>query len=95
MNRSDFQTISKRRKQEAKVLLDAGQYVGAYYLTGYTIECAHKACIAKQVRRYDFPHKSLANAAFSHDLEELIRVAGLTAGFEKGRKAKGVDFKVR
>jgi HEPN domain-containing protein len=87
MNRKDFQTISKRRKDEAKVLLDAGQYAGAYYLTGYAIECALKACIAKQVRQYDFPNKSLANEAFSHDLEKLVRVAGFAPEFEKERKA--------
>ena len=87
MNRSDFQKISKRREYESKVLLDAGQYAGAYYLTGYTIECALKSCIAKQVKRYDFPDKSLANEAFSHDLEKLVRVAGFAPEFEKERKA--------
>lgn len=87
MNRSDFKTISKRRTQEAKVLLNAHQHTGAYYLIGYTIECALKACVAKQVKRFDFPDKSLANEAFTHDLEKLIRVAGLSHEFEKERKA--------
>ena len=87
MNRSDFQTISNRRTLEAKVLLDAGQYPGAYYLMGYAIECALKACVAKQVKRYDFPEKSLANDAFTHDLEKLIRLTGLGPEFEKERKA--------
>ena len=86
MNRLDFQTISKRRKQEAKVLMNAGQYAGGYYLIGYAIECALKACVAKQIKRYDFPDKNLANEAFSHDLKKLIRVAGLEPEFEKERK---------
>lgn len=44
---------------------------------GYAVECALKACVAKQVRRYDFPDKKLANEAFTHDLEKLVRVSGL------------------
>jgi len=87
MNRSDFQTISKRRTLEAKALLNAGQYAGAYYLMGYSIECALKACVAKLVKRYDFPEKGFANDAFTHDLEKLIRLTGLGPEFEKERKA--------
>jgi HEPN domain-containing protein len=87
MNRSDFQTISNRRTLEAKALLNAGQYAGAYYLMGYSIECALKACVAKQIKRYDFPDKGLANNAFTHDLEKLIRLTGLGQKFEKERKA--------
>jgi hypothetical protein len=90
MKRLDFQTISKRRTKEAKVLLNACQHAGAYYLIGYTIECALKACVAKQVKRFDFPDKSLAKKAFTHNLEELISVAGLSHEFEKERKANPI-----
>ena len=31
----------------------------AYYMIGYCVECALKACIAKQIRRFDFPDKKL------------------------------------
>jgi len=86
MNRSSFQKLSNIRVKEAQVLLDSGNFPGAYYLIGYAIECALKACIAKQVKLYDFPDKKLANAAFTHDLEKLIRVAGLATEFEKDRE---------
>jgi HEPN domain-containing protein len=33
------------------VLLEAGLYAGAYYLAGYAVECALKACIAKKTAR--------------------------------------------
>lgn len=86
MNRSQFQAVTKLRLHEARVLLDAAQYAGAYYLIGYAVECALKACVAKQVRQYDFPDKKIANEAFTHDLEKLMRVAGLAPEFERDRK---------
>jgi hypothetical protein len=58
-------------------LLKSGYYDGAYYLAGYSVECAIKACIAKQTKRYEFPNKDLANKAWVHDLEQLIGLAGL------------------
>jgi HEPN domain-containing protein len=87
MNRGLFQKAAKLRVSEARVLLDANQYEGAYYLIGYAIECALKACVAKQVRRYDFPDKKIANEAFTHDLEKLVKVAGLLLEFEKDKNA--------
>jgi len=77
MTKNDFQQLTRIRLKEARLLLTNGLYEGAYYLAGYAVECAIKACIAKNVRRYDFPDKKLANESHSHDLEQLIRVAGL------------------
>jgi HEPN domain-containing protein len=54
MNRTDLQTLARLRLTEAKVLLRAGQHAGAYYLAGYVIECALKACVAKQVAHRPF-----------------------------------------
>ncbi len=53
MNRTDLQKLSNIRIREAKVLFAAGEHSGAYYLAGYAIECALKACFAKGVKRYD------------------------------------------
>jgi len=83
MNRATFQHISELRRREAAALLRAGQYPGAYYLVGYAVECALKACVAKQVRRYDFPDRKLANEAFTHDLEKLMKLSGLAPELEK------------
>ena len=77
MNRNDLQTISRLRVKEAKVLLNAGHSSGAYYLLGYAVECAIKSCIAKNIKRYDFPDKDLAQKAFQHDLAQLLQTAGL------------------
>lgn len=87
MNRTLFRKISRQRVNEARSLLDDNHWPGAYYLIGYSVECALKACVSKQVKRYDFPDKKLANEAFTHDLEKLVRVAGLTPSFAKDRKS--------
>jgi hypothetical protein len=52
-------------------------YDGAYYLAGYAVECALKACIAKGTKRNEFPDKKKVDLSHSHDLLQLIRVAGL------------------
>lgn len=77
MNRRNFQDLARLRAEEARALLFAGHYAGAYYLTGYVVECALKACIARTIRRYDFPDRRLVNDAYTHDLDRLSRLSGL------------------
>lgn len=50
---------------------------GAYYLAGYAVECALKACIAKATVRHDFPDKKKVDDSHTHSLEKLIKVAKL------------------
>jgi hypothetical protein len=82
VNRNDFQKLSRIRVVEAKALLDVGQYSGAYYLCGYAVECAIKACIAKQTGKHDFPDKQRVIDSWSHDFNKLVTAAGLQASLE-------------
>jgi hypothetical protein len=50
---------------------------GAYYLAGYAVECALKACIAKETKRYEFPDKKRVDSSYSHNLDLLVKLAGL------------------
>jgi len=77
MNRSDLQRLSNTRVREATALFKVGEYSGAYYLAGYAVECALKACFARAVRRYDFPDKSRSRKVFIHNLPELLDLAEL------------------
>jgi HEPN domain-containing protein len=77
LNRIDFQKIAEVRILESKALLDAGFQDGAYYLAGYAVECALKACIAKRTLEHDFPDKDLANKSHTHDLGKLMQLAEL------------------
>ena len=87
MDRKDLQALSNVRLKEAKALLGVGLWDGAYYLAGYGVECALKACIAKQTERHEFPDKKKALQSYSHDLRSLAQVAGLGDGFsERSRR---------
>ena len=77
MNKKDLEKLVNIRIQEAKILFDAKSFEGAYYLAGYSLECAIKACIAKQVQQYDFPNIELARNSYSHNVIDLLGVAGL------------------
>ncbi len=44
---------------------------------GYAVKCALKACIAKGTQKYEFPDKKKVESSHSHNLRELIRLAGL------------------
>ncbi|HEX9652120.1 MAG TPA: DNA-binding protein [bacterium] len=79
--------LSILRQREAAALLKAEQWSGAYYLIGYAVECALKACVAKQVQRFDFPDKKLAIEAFTHDFEKLVKIAGLEQELQKDLKS--------
>jgi hypothetical protein len=87
MNRNDLKGLARARLRESRALLESGEYSGAYYLAGYVVECALKACIAKQTLRHDFPNKERANTSWSHSLIGLIQVAGLQTALDAERKA--------
>ena len=77
MNRADFQQLAEDRVRDAEALLNVGQWSGAYYLVGYAVECALKACIAKLTNQYDFPDKETAQKCYSHNVDVLLDLAGL------------------
>jgi hypothetical protein len=82
MNRLDLQRLSGLRTRDAKALLAAGNHAGAYYMVGYSVECAIKAAIAKQTQRHDFPNKRVAQDSWTHDFKQLMQTAGLWSSFE-------------
>ena len=79
MNRTDLQNLAEERLADAEVLLANRRFGGAYYLAGYVIECALKACIAKLTKPEDFYDKDLAKRVFVHDLARLTDLARLSA----------------
>jgi hypothetical protein len=78
MNRTDFQQLAQMRLRDVEVLLNETCFAAAYYLCGYVVECGLKACIAKQTRRHDFPpDRNTINEIYTHDLDKLVKSAGL------------------
>lgn len=93
MNKFELEQLAEIRAKEAEVLLSAKCYQGAYYLVGYALECALKACIAKQVKEFDFPNKKLTNDSYTHDLGKLLVTAGLKQELEEQEK-QDEDFSI-
>lgn len=79
--------MSEDRLRDAVVLLRARRYSAAYYLLGYSVECAIKASIAIQFRARTIPDRTLVNNVYQHDLERLLGLSGLDAEFAKARQS--------
>jgi HEPN domain-containing protein len=90
MNRFDLQKMAEERAADAAALLDAERFQAAYYLCGYAIECALKACIARKTREFDFPDRKVVNDSYVHDVEKLLKVAGLEQLLEEEGKQNRV-----
>ena len=82
--RRDFQRLTELRAREATALTRSRNPQGAYYLAGFAVECALKACIAKKTRRHDFPADAKhAGRVYSHDLTELLKLADLDSQLDR------------
>jgi HEPN domain-containing protein len=82
-NRQEFQQLARMRLREARILLRDGNFEGAYYLAGLAVECALKACIAKNTKRYDFPPNQAAlKDIYTHTLTRLVGAAKLQAALD-------------
>src|SRR6266852_3643041 len=66
------------RIEEAESLLNAGKWDGAYYVAGYSVECALKSCIIKKLMATDaFPDRKFSDQCYRHDLTLLLEKADL------------------
>jgi len=85
---ADFQRLAGIRLGEATTLRGSGQYEGAYYLTGYAVECALKACICARQQPGHFPPKEkVARDLYSHNLSTLLDLAGLKTAMDTAADA--------
>jgi hypothetical protein len=76
--KADFQELAGDRLVEAKALLDLGKWDGAYYLAGYAVELALKACIIKMLMETDaFPNRKFSDDCYIHDVKRLLELAKL------------------
>jgi HEPN domain-containing protein len=76
--RAEFQEMAEQRLEEAKFLLDQAKWNGAYYLAGYAVELALKACIIKMLLNKDaFPEKDFSRNCYTHSVERLVGLADL------------------
>ena len=81
-DRDTFRQLAELRLTEAKLLYANGLASGAYYLAGYAVECALKAVIAAGFRANEIPDKSRVNNIYTHNLKDLLNLAGLKSSLE-------------
>jgi hypothetical protein len=79
MNRAELKQLSMDRVGDAEILLANGRWAAAYYLLGYAVETALKACILKFVEETGviFTDKKFAEKCWSHRFNELLKQANL------------------
>jgi len=90
LNRAELQQLSAERIEDARALLAASRWPGAYYLAGYSLECALKSCVlAYIVKRSEiiFEDKNYSQKCWTHNLETLVRQAALTAERDRAANA--------
>jgi HEPN domain-containing protein len=79
---ANFKHLAETRLREARILLASSEPSGAYYLAGYAAECALKAVVLKQIRKYHMPDRKVVDQAHTHDFDVLVGLAGLKANRE-------------
>ncbi len=83
MDRATLQRLAELRLEDAAALLAAERWDAAYYIVGYAVECALKACFVTQFREHQVPDRKKVNSFYTHDLNELLSQAGLREQFEE------------
>ena len=84
MNRADLQRLANERLADAKALLAAKRWSAAYYVAGYAVECGLKSCVLARVAATPevlFEDKRYSEKCWTHNLRELLNLAGLKATF--------------
>ena len=84
--------MAEERVHDAQTLMDGGRWTFAYYTIGYAAECGLKASILTRMIHTGgvFEDKKFAEKCWTHDLDALIELAGLTVEFGIDRGANSI-----
>ena len=88
MDRQHLQNLAKIRLKDAQSLLGRKRWSGAYYLSGYVVECALKACLLRHLGESASVfgvqgYLKQLNECWTHDVVKLVSLAGLEADFAR------------
>ncbi len=86
MTKSDLEKLALLRLEDAIFMLRANRCSSAYYLAGYSLELALKACIAKLIQPNAIPDKAFINAIYVHKIDSLLGLSGLRPLFDADAK---------
>lgn len=77
LKKAVLEKLAQTKADDAILLFQHERYSNAFYLGGYAIEFALKACIAGRIEENTIPDKKFISSIFVHDLGTLMGVAGL------------------
>jgi HEPN domain-containing protein len=86
-SKSELQALAQMRLEDAVFLFRANRCSSAYYLSGYAVELALKACIAKLIQPDVIPGVAFVKAIYTHRFDDLLSTAGLRPQYECETKA--------
>ena len=79
---TDLKNIALKRLESAEHLIKAGDWEGAAYMMGFSLECALKSAICKTLHLQAYPeytkNKEVASFFMTHKFDCLYVVSGLT-----------------
>ena len=90
MDELHWRQLSATRVEEARCLLAAGHWAGAYYLAGYAVECLLKALAIRQLLANPgqvFGEGNYQADVRTHDFARLLRRLKLAAQLDTDAKA--------
>ncbi|MCG6206865.1 HEPN domain-containing protein [Rhodopseudomonas sp. HC1] len=77
LSRTSLQEAAIVKIDDARLLFENSRWSNAYYLYGYGIELALKACIARQILAETVPDPSILKGFLDHNFGRLISLSGL------------------
>ncbi|MEF2552159.1 hypothetical protein VQ042_12415 [Aurantimonas sp. A2-1-M11] len=87
MRRTDLHGVAQARCDDAALLLSHHRWSSAYYLAGYSVELALKACIARQISADTIPDKAIIRDVYSHEFMKLVSLSGLRGELRSAQDA--------
>jgi HEPN domain-containing protein len=87
LSKKNLEELAQIRIDDALYLFRAKRYSASYYLAGYAVELAFKACISKLMLPNVIPDKSFIEAIYTHRLDSLLSTSGLRPEFDAEIKA--------
>jgi len=83
LKRTDLQSIAQAKVDDAHLPFQNGRFSNSYYLAGYAIEIALKACIAAQISAETIPDKDILRKVLNHEFPVLVGLAGLATALKE------------
>jgi hypothetical protein len=83
VSRAELQQFAEDRILDARALLAASRWQGAYYLSGYAVECGLKSCVLAHIERTGIIFKEKEyleelRKCWTHNFEQILGLARLT-----------------